>query len=237
VIAPDHIGCGLSEAPRAEEYGFTFRDRVADFTALMDTLALDRITLVLHDWGGAVGVAFALQRTERIRRIVVTNTAAFFPPQGKHLPLRLAFVRNVAWLSAPLVLGLNLFSAAAVYMAAKRRLPPDVKRGLTAPYSTPRRRLSTYRFVRDIPVRATDESYPPIKQMDDNLHRLNRPDLPFLILWGMRDFVFDADYFNEWKRRFPRAEAIAYPKAGHYLFEDAPVETIDAIRGFLRRHP
>jgi haloalkane dehalogenase len=58
-----------------------------------------------------------------------------------------------------------------------------------------------------------------------------------MICWGMRDFVFDDDYLNEWKRRFPNAEIHTLPDAGHYVLEDAPDEVLFFIRRFLDRHP
>ena len=88
-VAPDHIGCGLSDTPRSCAYAYRLKNRVDDLEALLAHLGLTRdITLVLHDWGGMIGAAYALRDVRRIARLIVLNTAAFLKPGGKPLPLR-----------------------------------------------------------------------------------------------------------------------------------------------------
>ena len=84
VIVPDHIGCGLSDKPDDSRYHYTLASRVDDLEFLLDHLGLDRdLTLVLHDWGGMIGMAYAARHPERIARLVVSNTAAFHKPANK----------------------------------------------------------------------------------------------------------------------------------------------------------
>ncbi|MDM8525800.1 alpha/beta fold hydrolase [Desulfococcaceae bacterium HSG8] len=233
-IVPDHIGCGLSDKPGTETYDYQLKNRVNDVGHLLDYLDLKKgITLVLHDWGGAIGMAYAVKYPERIRRIVIMNTAAFFPPGSKRLPLRLWLVRNITSFSKPAVLGLNLFSRGALYMASYKGLPGDVKAGLTAPYNCWENRIATLEFVRDIPVNRKDPSYSLIKYTDENLYKL--ADKPMLICWGEHDFVFDGAYLSEWQRRFPGAEVHTFPDAGHYVLEDAGDKVVGFIRAFLMR--
>ncbi|HDI60116.1 MAG TPA: alpha/beta fold hydrolase [Desulfobacteraceae bacterium] len=234
-VVPDHIGCGLSAKPSAGRYGFRLRHRVDDLAHLCDHLGLNRrVTLIVHDWGGMIGLAWALENPERIGRLVVLNTSGFLPPHGKPIPWRLRLVRNLPALAEPAVLGLNLFARGAAWMAPARRLAPAVRRGLLAPYDRPHHRLATLRFVQDIPLAPADPSYAQVKRVDDNLHRLQG--LPVAIIWGARDFVFDLDYLAEWRRRFPRAETHVLPGAGHYLLEDAPQTVQRLIADFLDRH-
>jgi haloalkane dehalogenase len=231
-IAPDHIGCGLSDKPSLSEYPYTLEQRVADIDAFLSTLNLEeKITLVVHDWGGMIGMAWAVDHPERIERIVILNTAAFFPPAGKRLPLRLRIVRNIPLLSKPAVLGLNLFARSALCMAAKKPIPEEVRRCLVAPYGSWHDRIATYRFVRDIPVRPSDASYQTVFKTADRLRSLGH--LPVLICWGRHDFVFDLDYFNEWRLRFPGAEAHLFEEAGHYILEDAPEKVAGLMAAFF----
>jgi len=233
-IVPDHIGCGLSDKPDTERYDYRLKSRVNDLERLMDHLGLkERISLIVHDWGGMIGMIYALRHTERIRRIVITNTAGFFPPAEKRLPLRLWLVRNLIPFAVPAVLGLNLFSRAALYMAPRKKLSKAVRAGLTAPYNSWDNRIATLRFVQDIPLTRKDPSYSLVKYADDNLHRL--ADIPMLICWGKHDFVFDAAYLAEWRRRFPHADVREFPDAGHYLLEDAADEIIPLVRDFLNQ--
>jgi haloalkane dehalogenase len=235
VIAPDHIGCGLSEKPDASAYEFRLQRRVTDLEEFIDRLGIaEKLTLVLHDWGGMIGMAYARRHPQRIGRFVLFNTAAFLPPGGKRLPLRLRIVRDGGPLAEAAVLGLNLFARAALFMAPRRRLRSDVRAGLIAPYDRPRHRLATFKFVQDIPLAATDPSYAVVAEVDRHLDQFTG--LPMLICWGLHDFVFDADYLSEWRRRFPAAEVHTFDAAGHYLLEDVPEEALFRIRRFLVRH-
>jgi haloalkane dehalogenase len=234
-IAPDHIGCGLSDKPDDGQYDFRLKSRVADFAALMDHLQLDRVTLMVHDWGGMIALAWAVAHPERVSRLIITNTAGFFPPGGKSIPLRLRFVRNLSALATPAVLYGNLFARAAVHMAPRKQLSVTVKQGLLAPYDSPLHRLATLRFVQDIPLVPGDDSFDIVDNVDRHLAMLSK--IPMLVLWGRHDFVFDMDYYNEWCRRFPNAEAHLFDDAGHYLFEDVPERIIGIVRDWLRRNP
>lgn len=235
VIAPDHMGCGLSDKPDDDQYDFRLERRVADFAALMDHLALQRVTLLVHDWGGMIATAWAVANPHRVSRLIITNTAAFPPPGGRPIPLRLRIIRNLRRLAAPAVLNGNLFARGAIHMAPRKRLSAAVRRGLLAPYNCPRNRLATLRFVQDIPLEPGDPGFDIVSRVGRLLGTLAH--LPMLILWGRHDFVFDVEYYNEWCRRFPLAERHLFDDAGHYLMEDIPEQIIQRIRGFLKRHP
>jgi cis-3-alkyl-4-acyloxetan-2-one decarboxylase len=235
-IVPDHMGCGLSDVPDPSAYGYRLRHRVDDFHALMANIAADPpLTLILHDWGGMIGLVYALENLKNIGRIVVLNTSGFLPPGSKNLPFRLWLLRRFSQLAGPAVLGLNLFARSASWMATGGTLPRDVRKGLIAPYNTWSNRMATLRFVEDIPLGPKDPSYALVKYVDDHLDRLSG--IPMLICWGGKDFVFDLDYFQEWKRRFPDAEAYLIEKAGHYVLEDAPCTVLARIKDFLKRNP
>lgn len=232
VIVPDHMGCGLSDKPAVADYDYRLRTRVKDLAALIKHLNIrEKITLLVHDWGGMIGAAWALDHLEMIDRLVITNTSGFLPPGRKHIPLRLKIIRSITPFAVPAVLGGNLFARAALHMAPRKKLSKDVKKGLIAPYNTWRNRIATLKFVQDIPVYEDDPSYCLVKHVDDNLHCL--APFPMLILWGRHDFVFDMDYYREWRRRFPEAAAHLFDDAGHYLLEDIPEKIIRQVRQFI----
>jgi haloalkane dehalogenase len=164
-------------------------------------------------------------------RIVLLNTAAFFPPQGRSLPFRLQLIRRVNPIAKMAVLGFNAFARSAVCMATARGLSGDVKSGLLAPYNSWRNRIATLKFVEDIPLKQGDPSFGTVKSVEDNLQRLEK--LPMLICWGMKDFVFNGAYLQEWRRRFPNARVHTFADAGHYVLEDAAETVIDRIRKFM----
>lgn len=227
VIAPDHLGCGLSSTPR--DYAYTLERRVDDLSSLVEALDLREIDLVVHDWGGPIGLSVAARMPERFRRLVVTNTAAF---RSTKIPLRIAACR-VPLFGRLAVQGLNGFARAATTMAVERPLSPEVKRGYLAPYSNWSERRATHEFVRDIPMRAGDRSWDALLVLESSLERL--ADKPALLVWGARDWCFHTGYLDEWRRRWPHAEVRVAEDAGHYLFEDAPERVLPWIEDFLER--
>jgi haloalkane dehalogenase len=235
VVSPDHIGCGLSDKPPASAYPYTLARRVDDLDALLEQLGVrENVTLVLHDWGGMIGMAWAHRRPERVRRLVVLNTAAFHPPAGKRLPWQIAACRN-SLVGPFLVRGLNAFCRGAAHTCCVRRpMPPEVRAGYLAPYDSWANRVGVWRFVQDIPLRPGDSGYDLVREVQEGLHRFR--DVPMLICWGEKDFVFDGDFLAEWRRRFPAAEVHAFADAGHYVLEDAGEKVIPLVRDFLQRH-
>jgi haloalkane dehalogenase len=227
VIAPDHLGCGLSDKPR----GFSYRlaDHVANLERLVRSLSLERVTLVVHDWGGPIGLGVAGRLPERFLRLVVMNTAAF---ASSRLPLRIAACR-VPVLGPLAVRGLNAFARAATSMATVPGLDPVVAEGLLAPYGSWAERVAILRFVQDIPLRPSHPSWPALRAVEEGLDRLRGK--PMLILWGERDFCFTPAFRREWQRRFPDACVESFADAGHYVVEDAREGVLLALERFLER--
>ncbi len=234
-VVPDHIGCGLSDKPGDDRYEYTLGRRVEDLEALLDYLGLrENLTLVLHDWGGMIGMAYAHRHPERVKRLVVLNTAGFRMPAGKRLPRSLWLFRNTP-LGPLLIRGLNAFCRGAARYCARRPLTGPVRAGYLAPYDSWRNRIAVLRFVQDIPLAPGDRSYELVREVDEGLHRFRR--VPMLLCWGERDFVFDLDFLAEWRRRFPDAEVHRFPDAGHYVLEDAAAQIVPLVHDFLKRHP
>jgi pimeloyl-ACP methyl ester carboxylesterase len=236
VIVPDHIGCGLSEKPDDSRYAYTLQSRVDDLEALLDHLGLDReLTLVLHDWGGMIGMAYAARHPERIARLVVTNTAAFRKPESKPLPWALSICRS-SFLAAPLVRGANLFCRGTALIGSKKKLMTrELRAAYVHPYDSWANRIAILRFVQDIPLRPGDPSYDLVSWTEGRLHLLGS--IPLLILWGMKDFVFDHHFLEEWERRFPAARVHRFARAGHYLFEDEVGPITSLVQQFLAAEP
>jgi haloalkane dehalogenase len=236
VIVPDHIGCGLSEKPDDSRYSYTLGSRVDDLEGLIDHLGLDRdLTLVMHDWGGMIGMTYAARHPDRIARLVVNNTAAFHKPASKSMPAALAICRDSP-IGAFLVRGLNLFCHGTALLGCRRlRMPRALRLAYAAPYDSWSHRIAIHRFVQDIPLREGDVSYGLVSWVQDRLDLFRS--MPMLILWGMKDFVFDRHFLDEWVRRFPTAELHRYPLAGHYLLEDEADSIGERIAGFLASHP
>jgi acyl-CoA synthetase (AMP-forming)/AMP-acid ligase II/pimeloyl-ACP methyl ester carboxylesterase len=230
VIAMDHIGCGLSDIPPANRYNYTLAQRLEDLTGLLERLRLgDGITLILHDWGGMIGMAYALQHLPKIKRIVLMNTAAFGLPTLKPFPSELALARSA--LGTLLVRGLNAFSKVAVKRCVSKAMPPEIAAMYLEPYDTWQHRVGVHQFVRDIPLQASDPAYAIVHGVEEALPRFR--DIPTLIAWGSRDFVFDDLFLSRWRESLPQAEVLRFPDAGHFVLEDEPEAICTAVQRFL----
>lgn len=227
VVAPDHMGCGLSDKP--QHWSYRLADHVLNLERLVLELDLRDVTLAVHDWGGAIGMGFATRHSERIARLVVFNSAAF---RSARLPLRIAICR-LPLLGPLAVRGLNGFARAALHMATAQGLEPAVAQGLLAPYGSWADRIAILRFVEDIPMRPGHPSWSTLVEIEEGLERLRGK--PMLILWGERDWCFTPAFREEWQRRFPEAEVHALRDAGHYVMEDARERVLEAMEGFLSR--
>ncbi len=235
-VVPDHIGCGLSDKPVDNEYDYTLERRVSDLEALLDQIGATRgITLIMHDWGGLIGMTYAARNPSRIGRLVILNTAAFLLPPKKVLHWSLSFCRD-SRLAAFLIRRFNAFARIASYIGCRQRpMPKEIRRAYTAPYDSWQNRVATLNFIRDIPLTSADPSYAPLQNTQDNLFRFR--ETPMLICWGERDFIFDGYFLNEWIRRFPEAQVHRFPEAGHNILEESPEVIARLVRDFLASHP
>jgi haloalkane dehalogenase len=235
-IVPDHIGCGFSDKPVDSRYDYTLERRIADLEALVAHLGLGGgLTLVVHDWGGAIGLGYATRHPEHVARLVILNTAAFHLPGTKAFPWPLWLCRDTP-LGACLVRGLNAFCRGTAWIGCRRRpMPRDLRNAYCAPYDSWAHRIAVHRFVQDIPLRPGDRSYDLITRIQDGLGAL--AGVPTLIGWGMKDFVFDHQFLAEWVRRFPEAEVHRFARAGHYVLEDEGAQIVPRVRAFLAAHP
>lgn len=224
VIVPDHLGCGLSDMPK--DYDFTLENRIRDLETLVKFLDLKNITLVVHDWGGAIGMGFATRHPELIERIVILNTAAF---RSERIPFRISLCKNKLF-GDFLVRYFNGFAWPATFMTTKKKLSPKVKKGYLLPYHDPEHRKAVSEFVKDIPMDSEHRSYKTLKTIEENLSLLA---CPKLILWGGRDFCFNDEFFAKWKNIYPDSFHKYYKDAGHYVLEDEGEDVQKQIEAFM----
>ncbi len=224
VIVPDHMGCGLSSKP--QDYEYTLKSHVDNLCLLVEKLKLTNITLVVHDWGGAIGMGLATRHPELIKKMVVMNTAAF---RSIEIPTRINILRNPVgeWF----IRKFNGFAGPATFMATTKGLSPLVKKGFTLPYHDFESRIATAKFVQDIPMNESHPTYQTLKSIEEKLPNIKAP---VLLLWGEKDFCFTMNFQKRWLDIFPKARAVSYPDAGHYLIEDEKNAVIKEIENFLK---
>jgi haloalkane dehalogenase len=240
VIVPDHMGMGKSDAP-AEPYPYLLRHHIANLEALVLSLVLSDITLVVHDWGGPVGLGFAVRHPELIKRLVITNTWAFarWPGLSRRSSAEpeAPFPKLIEMIRSPrgeqFVLEKNGYAARAIAGTVNypEKLTPDVMTAYLAPFPTPESRRALLCWSRDITVAEGDPSWEDMKRIEDKLPLFSST--PVLIVWGMLDPVLPPSVLEMWKRIYPHAQVREIPDASHFLQEDAPDAVLAAIEDFL----
>lgn len=233
-IVPDHMGMGKSEVPR-EPYPFRLAHHIANLEALILGLDLHGITLGVHDWGGPVGLGFAVRHPDRIRRLVISNTWASARWPGAPFPRLIETIRSPAGEKFVLEKNGYLERALAGTTRHAERLAGPAMDAYRAPFPTPESRVAMLCWSRDIPVTDADPSYSEMQRIENGLARF--AEIPTLIVWGMLDPVLPVSVLRWWREVFPRAAVHEIADASHFLQEDAPQQVGDRIRDFLAAHP
>lgn len=224
VLALDHLGCGLSDRP--ERFPYRLEAHIENLTTFIDHLGLKRVTLIVHDWGGAIGLGWAVNNLDKVNKLVVMNTAAF---RSMDIPKRIAILTHPV-LRELLIDRLNLFCRGAIWMASHKGLTKEVAEAYLFPYRKLRDRKAIGSFVQDIPMKKGHPSYNILCEIEKKLSTLQ---VPTLLLWGAKDFCFHMGFYHRWVEIFPHAETLVMDQAGHYLLEDEHALACERIRKFL----
>ena len=226
-IAIDHLGCGYSSKP--QNYRYTLSNHTDRLVEFIHSLDLQRIVMVVHDWGGAIGLGAALRCIDRIAGLVVLNTGAFVPP---YIPIRIAACRLPVVGSWAIRHG-NAFALAATRIAIHRlpHLDAEVADGLLAPYDNPANRIGIDNFVRDIPLSPLHPTYGVLQNLELNLPKLGH--LPIRLVWGMKDWCFRPECLTRFQSVWPDAHTLELRDVGHYVMEEAPEEVVGQVRNLL----
>ncbi|MCA9217668.1 MAG: alpha/beta fold hydrolase, partial [Planctomycetales bacterium] len=228
-IAVDHMGCGKSDKP--QNYDYSLATHIHNLKCFIAQLDLQNITLVGHDWGGAIGLGAAVEMPERFERFVMLNTGAF-PPTD--IPWRIRVCRTPL-IGPSAVRALNLFSLAALLMAVERpgELSQQFVDGILAPYDSWANRVAVNAFVQDIPSSPEHPTWHVLANIEAKLQLFR--DLPFSLIWGMRDWCFKPQCMERFAELLPQAEKHPISDAGHWVVEEAKNEVAQRIGDFLKR--
>ena len=189
---------------------------------------MEDITILVHDWGGPIGLGYATRNPKKIKRIIITNTAAF---AMKQIPFRIQCGKT-PWLGRKLIMNLNMFLKCALNMTVSKRLNSNVKYGYSMPFKDSiDSRIGILRFVQDIPIKPTHQSFEALLRIQHSLWTLKEKKVA--IIWGMKDWCFTEVFYNQWFDYFQEVETLQLKKAGHWLFEDAIDDIIPFMEHFF----
>jgi haloalkane dehalogenase len=223
VVAPDHLGFGLSDKPSDPSAPLAPADHAHRLRALVEALDLRDVTLVVHDFGGPIGLPLALDLPERIARVIVVNSWMWpnaDDPQVVKLDRMIrSFVGRFLyrWLNfSPRVLVPASFGE-------KKKLSKAAHRHYLAPFGARRDREAPYALARAL--LGSDAHYATLWARRDEL----APKLA-AIVWGEKDPAFGAKHLARWCEAFPKVRVVKLPEAGHFVAEEDPEAIVRAVR-------
>lgn len=226
-IVPDHIGFGLSDKP--SDWTYRPADHARNLRKVIEQLDLRNFTMIVHDFGGPIGLSYAVEHPANVERLVLFNTFMWSirDDAGKRRPAQLFGTA----LGRLLYLRMN-FSPRVILSAAwgdKATLTPDIRRQYTAVHQRPDERHGMWVFAREL-LGSTD-------WYDSLWARRERiKDLPTLILWGMKDPAFTPRDLSRWQALFSNAHTQTFPSVGHFVPDEAGRDAAQAILSFLTPH-
>jgi len=226
VIAPDYIGCGLSDRPAKKLYRAT--DRIQQVEDLIKHLGIEKYSLIMHDWGGPIGTGVAIRNIPALEKIVYLNTTL---TETEALP-------GIIRMAATPIIGKYLTKTSKKFLklttglGAAKKLPKRIKEGYLYPYKTAAERAAIWGFVADIPFDSNHPTYAEMMNIAEKLPLLRNT--PVHIIWGLKDPCFHREMLSKVARHFPQAKVHEIPDASHLVLEDAPDEVGESIENFLK---
>jgi haloalkane dehalogenase len=220
-IAPDLPGFGRSDKPTALDW-YSYDQHVAAVAPLLTELDVRDATVVVHDWGGPIGLRLATEHAERIARIVVLDTGLFTGHQ-KMSDAWMAF-RDFVERTEDLPVGFLVRGACA------REPSDEVIAAYDAPYVNPAAKAGARAFPLMLP---TSPEMPGAAAGQRVLEALRGDDRPKLVLWADSDPVLTLDTGRRFASALGTEVAHVIENASHFLQEDAGDEIGRLIAGWL----
>jgi haloalkane dehalogenase len=221
-VAPDLIGFGESDKPTDVAW-YSYDRHVASVAQLVETLDLRELTLVVHDWGGPIGLRFAVEQPERVARLVICNTGI----GGGRAP-------SETWLRFREVvrqLGTELDIGRLIEAGTSQGLSDDVRETYDGFFPTPESKAGALAFPELVPAEPEHPNAGPMNRVREALRSWEKP---ALVVWGADDRVLPLSVAENFVELLPNARGpVAIEGASHFLQEDRPDELAAAIREFL----
>lgn len=222
-VAPDLIGFGLSDKP--QEWSYSPAAQARNLAHLIEALNLEDVTLVLHDFGASLGMAYAVAHPANVKRIVVFNSWCWDVSEdpavartGKLMAGALGKMMYVNLNQAPKLLGKAF--------ADRAKFTESMQTAYTKPFEQKDQRYGPWNMARNMMEQGAwfDEQWRERHELDET---------PMQFVWGMKDPTFGEKCLNKWWHEFPLAEVERLDNAGHFPMEEKPFEVLRAVRSFF----
>lgn len=223
VIAPDHLGFGRSDKPARGDYRPEALAR--NLEELLDGLGLEDVALAVHDFGGPIGLSYAICRPGSVRGLVLFNTWMWSLKGTSAARIsRMLSGRVGRWLYTRFNLSPRVLLRAA--FADKRRLTPEIHAAYLEPFAAPESRTAPWVLARELA--ASGAWYEDLWARRERL-----AEMPALLLWGMKDPAFGPDALERWTDALPDTRVVRFEDAGHFVQEEAPDRVEREVSDFL----
>ncbi len=221
-IAPDLIGFGLSDKPK--EWTYLPEDHARNISALIEKLDLKGLTLMVQDWGGPIGLSYAVDNPVNIRRIVIFNTWMWSVVGDPHFDGFSSFMGGP--IGKFLIKRLNFFVRVLMKRMLRTKLPNETFRHYVKPLGKPGERKGCWTFPREI-----IGSSAWLSSLWDRRDAVRN--IPALILWGDKDIAFRRKELERWIAEFVEQKVFTFEDAGHFLQEEKAAELIPIVEDFM----
>jgi len=222
VVAPDYLGFGRSDKPTDLAW-YSYDRHYASIAGLVETLGLRRLTLVVQDWGGPLGLRLAVERPELVERLVIFNTGV-----GGGRPPSEAWLRFREVVRAA---GGDFQPGRLVRRSCVRGLTDEVMAAYDAPFPTPGSKAGPLAFPEHVPTEPEHPNTAPLLAVREALREWRKP---ALVLFGDSDPIFSPRVAERIAELIPGAlPAETVANAGHFVQEDAGEEVAGRVVRFL----
>lgn len=225
-IALDHIGFGLSDKPY--HWPYLPEGHSKNFEHFMNSLGVSNVTLVVNDWGGPIGLSYAIHYPENVKRLVLFNTWMWSVKGVKYYENFSGFMGGP--IGKFLIKYFNFFGRVVVKASIgnKNNFPKEVRQFYYQHLERPRDRKGCWTFPKQI-VGSSEW----LQYLWNNSNRIKNK--PTLLLWGMKDIAFRKDVLEKWQNFFSHQTTVTCDDAGHFPQEEQGKKSAQAISTFIKQ--
>lgn len=225
-VAIDHIGFGLSDKPKHYDYSVINHSRTLEKFVL--TNHLDNLTIVAHDFGGPIGLSFAMRHPDRVKQFIILNSWMWNTQSEPE------FIKMNKFLNSPLLPFLYRYlNFSPRYLLPKsfgeKKISKVLLKQYTKPFAIRDQRNGTLAFARAF---LTDQEW--FEELWNQRDKLSKK--PILFIWGMKDPLIKPRCLNKFISGFPNSSVLKLDTCGHFPQEEDPEKVADAMKIFLNEH-
>lgn len=224
VIAPDHLGFGLSDKPA--DWSYCPEDQARNLRVFIERLGLKNIALMVHDFGGPIGLSYALDQPDNVRRLVIFNTWMWSLKGERSVEMAGRLLGGAVGRSLYQRFAFSVNMLLPKLYGDRSKLTPAIHDHYRRPMDDPQARTATWVYAREL--LQSSGWYEELWSRRDRLSHISA-----LLIWGMKDAAFGPAYLKRWQTVFPNAQTLIYPDAGHFVQEEVRDAPVPALRAFL----